>query len=697
MPYTDGRVETNRRAAEESKMKTITELARISLITLAVLAFDATTRAADAIDVSSPNGALVASLELVDGVPTWRLRFGAETILERGRLGLRVAPRDLGALETVAVARSSCRERVATAWGKFAHYENHYDELAWTLRETVAGAAGTQRRLRIAIRVYDSGVALRYELPSDGGWSDEVRLADDRTEFCFGGDHTGWAYAGEHDPIGPQPLSRFRAGKRAGARLPLTVRSASGTHLAVLEAAIFDHGPFHLAPSDAGKHAFRGTFGASTLSKGDATSWRVILVGKTAGDLLVSPVMVCVNPTSPINDTSWIRPGLAMWDWRAWGAKTADGFTYGLDMPSWRRFIDFASKRGVRYLVLDAGWYGLEFDDKSDPRTCRDYLLVQPDPDKPRLVPRAAPKDWADPIDVPELISYGKAKGVGVILYFNHLARRRYPFEEVLALYEKWGAAGIKYGFMRGGGQQKVQETRKIVELCAKYRLLCDFHDGPVAPSGDRRTYPNYVTREFCHSQSDALRVFGPSGFCEQVFVNMLAGPIDMCNGLYTLENPARDRPKIFKNVNTTVVAETARVMIVFSGLAILPDCPEAYEAKADLFDFLGKLPMTWDETRVLHGEIGRYITTARRSGDRWFVASATDENARTLRIELDFLAPGKTYAATLYEDAPDAHFVKNREAYRVRKSEVQRGDVIEARMAPGGGHCLHLEPRASR
>jgi alpha-glucosidase len=382
-----------------------------------------------------------------------------------------------------------------------------------------------------------------------------------------------------------------------------------------------------------------------------------------------------------------------MWDWRAWGAKTEDGFVYGLDMPSWRRFIDFASKHNVSYLVLDAGWYGLEFDTESDPRTSRTYLLVQPDPQSPKLVPQQPPADWQDPIDIPDLIRYGRSKNVGIILYFNDLARQHGSFEETLALYRDWGAAGIKYGFMKGQGQQKVLETRKIVELCAKYHLLCDFHDGPVPPSGDRRTWPNYVSREFCHSQSDAMRSFSPSTFCEQVFVNMLAGPLDMCNGLYTLENPALDRPKIFENVNSTIVAETARTMIAFSGLSILPDCPEAYEAKADLFDFLGRLPMTWDETRIQHGQIGEYITTIRRSGSEWFVASATNEQPRTLRINLDFLDPGKTYNVTLYEDAPDAHYISNREAYRVRRIVVKQGDTIDAVMAPGGGHCLYLRP----
>jgi alpha-glucosidase len=460
-----------------------------------------------------------------------------------------------------------------------------------------------------------------------------------------------------------------------------------------MEAAIFKQAPFTLAAIAGGETAFQERFAASALSAGDTTSWRVVLVGRTPGDLLVSPVMYCLNPPCDIGETDWVKPGLAFWDWRAWGARTKDGFTYGLDMASWKRFIDFASENNIRYLVLDANWYGPEFQKSSDPRTSRDHLVIQPDMTRPRIIRKPAPENWDDPIDVPALIRYGNSRGVGIILYFNDIARDNYPFEETLALYQQWGAAGIKYGFMKAKGQQKVLDTREIVRLCAKHQLLCNFHDGPVPPSGDRRTYPNYVTREFCHSQSDAMRAFSPTGFCEQVFVNMLAGPVDMCNGLYTLENPARDRPRIFTNVDSTIVAETARVMITFSGFSILPDCPEAYAERADLFDYIRRLPMTWDETRILHSDIGKVITTARRSGERWFVASATNEQERTLPISLDFLDEGKKYAATVYEDAPESHYQTNREAYRVRKLQVTRDATIEARMAPGGGHCIYLEP----
>jgi alpha-glucosidase len=593
-------------------------------------------------------------------------------------------------METVSAVTTRHREVVETVWGKFAQYNNNYDQLGWMLREK----GGKQRTLQIVQRAYNQGVALRYHFPRDGNWGESISLAGGATEFRFAGNHTGWSYNRERDPVGPQPLSAFHQG--GGADLPFTIRCASDRYLAVLEAAVYDHAPFRLAPLEGHPTAFRGSFSASTVAAGGSTSWRVVLVGRQPGDLLVAPLLFCLNPPCQIEDTSWIQPGLAFWDWRAWGARTKDGYKYELDMSSWRRFIDFAAENNIRYLVLDANWYGPEFDAKSDPRTSRDHLVIQPDMSKPHVIRKPAPEDWPDPIDVPALIRYGKERKVGIILYYNDIARLNYPFEECLALYHKWGAAGIKYGFMKGKGQQKVLDTRKIVRMCAKYQLLCNFHDGPVPPSGDERTYPNYVTREFCHSQSDAMRAFSPRGFCEQVFVNMLAGPLDMCNGLYTLKNPARDRPRIFTNVDSTIAAETARVLITYSGVSLLPDCPEAYAERADLFDFLRRLPMTWDETRILHGRIGEYITTARRSGDQWFIGSATNEEARTLPISLDFLPAKSTFVATLYEDAPAAHFKTNRESYQIRQRTVTREDTIEACMAPGGGHSIFLRKKVS-
>lgn len=631
--------------------------------------------------IKSPSGIITADFDIIDKTPKWNMSYDGKSYISYSSLGLAVLPEKLGALKAISSKQTTVKETVKTTWGKFKSYDNNYTDLIWELQEE----QGLGRKIIINARLYDSAVAIRYQLPAGGNWPEKTATGDS-TEFCFADDYTGYSYRPERSPLGPQSLS-----KTEKCLLPMTI-DCQDAYICVLETAIFNESPLSLERIEGKSNSFIGRFEKSIITAGTYTSWRTVLIGKNAGDLLTSPAVYCLNPANKIKNDDWIKPGLAFWDWRAWGAKTEDGFTYGLDMESWERFIDFASKNNIRYLVIDAGWYGQEFDKTSDPRTSRDYLLIQPNPNKPNLEKVAAPANWEKPIDIPQLIKYAKERNVGIILYFNDIARFNFPFEETLSLYHQWGAAGIKYGFMAAKGQQKVLDTRRIVEMCAKYEMLCNFHDNPIPPSGDCRTWPNYITREFCHSQSDALRAFSPRDFCEQIFVNMVAGEMDMCNGLYTLANPAADRPKIFQNIDTTIVAETARVLITDSGLSILPDCPEAYQAKADLFDFLTKLPMTWDETKILNSNIGQYITTARKAEGKWYIASATNEEARTLKIDLSFLKKDQPYLATLYEDAAEADCKTNREAYVIRQQQVKYGDVITAKLAPGGGHCIYIE-----
>jgi alpha-glucosidase len=630
------------------------------------------------LDLRSPDGNVLVSLRLEKGDPHWAVSFGEHPVLQYSRLGLQPQDAPYGAFKVIGSKQSTLDETWQPVWGKTSSVRNHYNQVLLNLEEI----GGQKRRLNIAARTYDNGAAIRYEMVGTGSQT----FSSDLTQFSFAGDFTCWSANGERANIGPVPLSKY-----GGSQLPLTVKVAEDCYASLLEAAIEDYAPISLirtAPT-----TFLASTGPSTAALPSQSSWRVLLLGERPGDLLANNTMVNLNPPSAIEDTEWIKPGISLWDWRGWGAKTPDGFTYGMDMESWRRQIDFASKHGLGYLLLDSGWYGLEFDPDEDPTTSRDHLILQPGPDKPELIRKPAPENWESPIDVPALIKYAKERNVGIILYLNDAAQQKHDLNETLATYQEWGAAGIKYGFMRAGGQDKVLKTRRIVELCAMHELLCDFHDGPIAPSGDRRTFPNYVTREFCHSQSDAMRAFSPSTFCTTVFTNMLSGPLDMCNGMYSLNSAKEARPKIFSEVYSTVTAETARVLITFSGLSLLPDIPEAYEAKADLFEFIAKLPMNWDETRILNGEIGRLITTARRSGEEWFIGSSCDERGVELSIPLDFLKEGVEYAATLYEDGDQAHYKTNREAYQVRHTVVRKGDIVKAKLAPGGGHCIYLTP----
>lgn len=639
---------------------------------------------------SSPDGHIKVELGLQQGIPRWSVQHRNEAVLKPCRLGVNFEEPYEGGFEHIGFNAEKRDETWRPVWGRFSEIRDHHREVVWQLQE----GGGNRRRLEIVVRVYNAGIAVRYRLPGEGA----ATLVADQTHFNFAGDYLCWSANGEYPNVGPVRLSDYD-----GYQFPLTVKVSDSCYASILEAAIEDQA--YLAPRRAGDTDFVTGFTTGKRMKTGApqvrskvmlptrTSWRVLLLGDSPGDLLTGNLLENLNPACAVEDSSWIRPGLAMWDWRAWGGVGKDGFVYNLDMASWRRMIDFAAKHGIAYLVLDANWYGHEFDPKSNPVKSRDYIVYQPDPTSAKMADRPAPNPWDDPIDVPALITYGRKRGVGVFLYINDVARKNYDFASTLKTYRAWGAAGIKYGFMGGQGQEKVRVTRSIVELCNENRLHCNFHDGPVPPSGDVRTYPNYLAREHCHAQADARRSFSPATFCTTVFCNMLAGPLDMCNGFMTLTDLEKQRPKVFKPIHSTVVAEAARVMITFSGLAFLPDTPESYESKADLFAFIARLPMTWDETRVLNGEIGRHITTARRSGQTWFVASCCDEAGGVLPIKFSFLTQGTEYRATLFEDTEETHYISNKESYQIRKRTVTHRDSITAKLAPGGGHCIILEP----
>ena len=507
--------------------------------------------------------------------------------------------------------------------------------------------------------MYDKGFAYRFI------FSEGVGRLEENSRISFAEDLTFWTYNGERHNIGPVNLSGY--GEKV-VQNPVVFKTQNSKYFAIHEAAIFEHAPFVL--SNTKNNSLNLT--QEVLSEGATqTSWRAFILGDRPGDLVESDLLVNLNEACKIADPSWIKPGRAMWDWRVWGYKAADGFQYGLNTVSHKRFIDFAAKNNVQYLLIDADWYGPEFDANSDPTSSREG------------------------VDIEECMAYAKEKGVGVILYLNDVGARKFGLERILKQFAAWGASGVKYGFMSGSPKDKVLNTRRIVELCAKYQLTVNFHDNPIAPSGDRRTWPNLITKEFGHSQADALRSYFPETIVTTTFVNMVAGPLDLCNGWFALESAFNgDRHKVFEAIPGTVAAEVAKLIVVYGGCFVLPDAPEEYLKKDDLFDCIRNMPAHFDSFKVLDGEIGEFISVARRSGDEWFVGSLTNRQSRELKINLDFLDKDKKYIATFYEDTDETHFLNNKEAYRVRTDiEVKQADVLTVKLAPGGGNAVWIRP----
>ena len=581
--------------------------------------------AAEPAAVTSPDGKLALAFACENGRVTYSLQADGQRLIQASPVGY-----EGGAL--AGVKRRSVDAVWKPVWGKRAAVPERFNEVTLDLTS-----------YRLVARAYDDGVAFRCL----GGAGAE------RTQFAFAGDFTAWFYNGEHHNLGPEKLS-----ESDGKRLPpMTVKAAEDAYLAVLEADLGAGDPLALQTRK-GETAF------SVASK-PSEAWRVLLFGRTPGAMVDSHLVELLNPPPAEGlDFSWVQPGVAVWDWRINGAQV-EGFKYEMSYPSWVRMVDFAAENKIRYLVLDADWYGKEFNPESDPMK----------------------GGYAG--DAKKLIVYAKQKGVGIWLYLNDVAGRAYPIDQTLKAYGEWGAAGIKYGFMKGAPQEKNERTRMITELCAKNRLLCDFHDGPVHPYGQMRTWPNAVTRELCHAQLDAHRVFQPKTFVTTVFVNMLAGPIDMNNGLADLTQA--NRVDQAQAVPSTLAGEAARTLITFSGATVIPDIPENYRKHPELLRFIAAQQQPWRESRTLSGVIGEHIVMARQAADgAWLVGAATNEEPRELDIPLDFLGAGR-YEALVMEDGEDADDRTHKESYKAATRTVTGADKIRVKLAPGGGACVLL------
>ena len=593
------------------------------LVTVATCGLSA--MAAEPAGVMSPDGKIALAFACDGGRVTYSLQADGKALIQASPVGY-----EGGTL--AGVTRRSADSVWKPVWGKRASVPECYNEVTLDLTT-----------YRLVARAYDDGVAFRCL----GGTGAE------RTQFCFAGDYTAWFYNGEHHNLGPEKLS-----ESDGKRLPpMTVKAADDAYLAVLEADLGNGDPLALQIQK-GETTF-------SLASKPSEAWRVLLFGRKPGAMVDSHLIELLNPPPAEGlDFSWVRPGVAVWDWRINGAKV-DGFTYEMSYPSWVRMVDFAAENSIRSLVLDADWYGKEFNPKSDP-TSGGYAG-----------------------DAKKLIQYAKRKGVGIWLYLNDVAGRGYPIDQTLKAYGEWGAAGIKYGFMKGTPQEKNERTRMITELCAKNKLLCDYHDGPVHPYGQMRTWPNAVTRELCHAQLDAHRVFQPKTFVTAVFVNMLSGPLDMNNGLADLAQAGRvDQAQ---PVPSTLAAEAARTLITFSGATVIPDIPENYRKHPELLQFIAAEKQPWRESTTLSGVIGEHIVMARQNADgAWLVGAATNEDPRELDIPLAFLCEGR-YEALVMEDGDDADYRTHKESYKAAKRLVTRSETIRVKLAPGGGACVLL------
>ena len=547
--------------------------------------------------------------------------------------------------------------------------QNNYRELTLQLQEKNF----PRRMMNIVFRAFDDGVAFRTEFIGSGN-NHEYVITDELVTFNFTADHTCWAVnhgsyrSSQENEYFKRKLSDINDQMIIG--LPMTVKVADDCYAAITEANITDYAGIYLKQG----HSKTGFSVRSNLAplpnqpeNGDKvkfkfphkTPWRVIILGDTPGKLVESEIVMNLNEPCAIADPSWIKPGICAWDhW--WSGEVK------VDNETIKKYIDLASEMGWPYQLIDWQWYGQFNKSEAD-------------------ITKVAPQ-----LDMPGILAYAKNKNVKCWVWLYYTDVNRTDFDKACALYESWGIAGVKIDFMDSDDQEMVNWYHRIVKTAATHHLIVDFH-GAYKPDGFRRTYPNLVTREGVLGNEYnkwSLRIT-PEHMVTLPFTRMLAGPMDFTPGGFLNRTPEKFENGTPAQVQGTRALQLAQFVVYDSPFTVACDHPDNYKGQVGT-EFLKKVKTMWNDTKILNGQIGEYITSARRSGNEWFIGSMTNSETRTLEIKLDFLDAGK-YKMVAFEDAPDAAI--NAEKVMRTSKTVVKGDVVKIRMAPGGGFAAWLEP----
>jgi alpha-glucosidase len=621
--------------------------------------------------VASPNGTIHAEVK-ADKELSYSVQLDGKPLIVPSRLGLDF---DVGLklgqnVQAVDASTSEHNETWKDDFGKFSTVKDNYRELRVHLRE-VRASPSPPVDFALLVRAYNDGVALRYVLLKQEPLG-KFRLTEDSTQFLFESDCRAWVgdNTGYETPFPETRLSRMSNRPKS---LPL-VAEQSNAYVAVAEADVRDWAGCSLV--DAG---VQGAFGVRALlispvdSETPRTSpWHALIVTRKAGDLTVSTLLRNLATPSQIADTSWIQPGISAWDawwtgvnpyWDQYKGVQARGNT-----RSHKDWIDLAAEMGWTYMLIDWYWYN---QDSRDPETA-----IKPEPH----------------IDMPELMSYAKAKGVKLILWCNSKNIDSIGMEKLFATYAGWGASGVKIDFFPRLGSQVSQRWQEELLACAaKHKLVLDFH-GIYTPTGLSRTWPNLITQEGVLGEEYAKlgRQFSSAHMMALPFTRGLLGPADVTPGGFVNVREDQFRPNA---IPTQVVGTRARQLalsvLMDSPYLCLCDSPTNYRGQPGI-EFYRGLPTTWNETRALDAKAMEHLVQARRKGNGWWLAAMNKQEPLTLSVKLDFLSPGN-YVLRSFADTPESS--ERPAAIAESTRTVTAKDTLEIHMETAGGYVAAIEP----
>ncbi len=637
--------------------------------------------------LKSPDGKLVSHIVAsVEEEITYDIVYKGVTVMLPSHLGLnRVCGKTVtGAMQVTKSSTRVVDEAVPSPFTRQASMRNFCNELTLQIKGG----------LRVVFRAYNEGIAYRYQVDQP------CTVRFEKVEYNFAGDYEATVpYVTNFDENNhyaqfsssfenlyiTKPLSQLDT--RRLCFLPLLVHAPHGVKVCITESALLDYPGLYLKgvgdskPGTCPGFRLEGEHAPypKTLEQGGHNNlqmlvkeredyiakvdkamvmpWRIAMVAKNSAELAMNNMSYLLGEPARVDDLGWVKPGKVAWEW--WNFWNISGvpFVAGVNNDTYKHYIDFASRYGIEYVILDEGW------------------AVNKQADLFQVVPE---------IDLPMLVQYAKERNVGLILWAGYYAFDR-DMEHVCQHYSDMGIKGFKIDFMDRDDQIVVQFYQRAAAMCAKYHLLADFH-GAYKPAGLNRTYPNVLNFEGV-AGLEQLK-WAPASWnqvqydTEIPFIRQAAGPMDytqgaMVNGAKNCYHPSWNEPMS----QGTRCHQLALYVVLESPLNMLCDSPTNYDREPDYTRFVAQMPTVWDETRVLQAEVGEYIVTARRKGNTWYIGGITNWTERDVVVDLSVLGLQNS-RVQLYADGANAH--RKGSDYSVKVLEGTTS--FKVHLAPGGG-----------
>jgi alpha-glucosidase len=653
--------------------------------------------AQDTLRVRSPDGRNEISVLVRDGGLYYGVRRDGQPVLNASRLGFAFRGADSlrAGLRIAGSARDSADDTWTQPWGEVARVRDRHNEL----RVNVAEDRAPNRRFAVVFRAFEDGVAFRYEVAESPGFAD-FEMMEELTEFALADNARAWWIPSNRPEPDRQEIlySSSPVSRLDSVQTPLTLQMSNGVQVVIHEANLVDYAGMYLART--GDRTLRSTLARwadGVAVRGRApfvTPWRTIQLADRPEELAPSVLTLKLNPPSRIADTRWITPMKYNGIWwgmhintQTWG----QGPIHGATTANTRHYLDFAAANGLGGTLVE-GW-NLGWDEDWFNTMQATFSFTQPYPD----------------FDLPGLAAYARERGLTLIGHHEtatKIGNYERQLDSAMALYSRVGVRAVKTGYVGDRteeghahqGQYMVRHHRRVMETAARYGIMLDVHE-PIKDTGERRTWPNYLSRE--GSRGMEYNAWGGEGGNPPehetilFFTRMLAGPMDFTPGIFDLliqrptgtpRRPDEARPR------TTLAKQLALYVVLYSPMQMAADLPENY-AGQPAFQFIRDVAVDWDTTRVLQGRVGDYVVVARRQrgAEDWFIGAITDEEGRNFAIPLSFLTPGQRYVAEIYADGPDANWRDNPLPVAIRRQDVTSETTLSMLLAPGGGQAVRI------